>query len=93
MPEHINPEREHMNEMQRLDEQIASDKVEAKKLLADTFARSSLFRAQPWSVMVTVSMPNSLDLAKRSLKRIAPSSILYWVWTWRWTKFAGSVIW
>lgn len=26
MPEHIDPEREHMNEMQRLDEQIAEEK-------------------------------------------------------------------
>src|SRR3989339_261702 len=45
---------------------------------------------EPWSVMATASIPYSLHLASRSPTRMAPSSRLYWVWTWRWTKLAGS---
>jgi hypothetical protein len=45
MPEYIDPEREHMREIARLDEIIAKEKARAKNHIADLFSHSRLFQS------------------------------------------------
>jgi hypothetical protein len=44
-----------------------------------------------WSVRATAGIPSALTRSHSDFSRIAPSSIEYCEWTWRWTK-SGDVI-